>query len=48
MPVMAQLMAEADLLDALDEVATPGAEQPVQRLEIFDYAIASTLDVAES
>ena len=41
-------MAVAELLDALGQATAGGAEEPAQRLEIFDYAVASTLEPAES
>jgi hypothetical protein len=39
---MAQIIAEAEVLEALPEPAP--IETEYQRLEIYDYAIASTLD----
>ena len=39
---MAQIIADAEVQDALPE--PPPAAAEYQRLEIYDYAIASTLD----
>jgi len=41
-------MAVVDVVDALVQPTAPTAEEPGQRLEIFDYAVASTLEPAES
>ena len=41
-------MAVVDVLDALDQPTATAAAEPEQRLEIFDYAVASTLEPAES
>jgi len=41
-------MAEVDVLGALDEATATATQEPGQRLEIFDYAVASTLEPAES
>jgi hypothetical protein len=45
---MAQMIAEIEVLEALEETTPTTAEYPAQRLEIYDYAVASTLDVAET
>ena len=42
---MAQIIADAEVLDALREPAP--IETEYQRLEIFDYAVASSLDSPE-
>ncbi len=41
-------MAVVDVLDLPDQPTATAAEDPGQRLEIFDYAVASTLEPAES
>ena len=41
-------MAQVDVLDVLDRPTATAAEEPGQRLEIFYYAVASTLEPAES
>ena len=40
---MAQIMAEPEVLEVLTEVPAAGPA-PYDRLEIFDYAVASSLD----
>jgi len=44
---MAQMIAETEVLDVLEQPAPTPTESP-QRLEIFDYAIASTLEGNEN
>ncbi len=39
-------MAVVDVLDLPDQPTPTAAEEPGQRLEIFDYAVASTLEDA--
>lgn len=41
---MAQMIAEPEVLEVLVEAATPAPQY--DRLEIFDYAVASSLDEA--
>ena len=41
-------MAVVDVLDLPDQSAPTAAEEPGLRLEIFDYAVASTLEPADS
>ncbi|HEY8642642.1 MAG TPA: hypothetical protein VIO84_07740 [Candidatus Dormibacteraeota bacterium] len=43
---MAQIIADAEVLEVLPEPAP--IETEYQRLEIYDYAIASTLDGQEN
>lgn len=45
---MAQMIAEAEVLPVLEDTTPAPAENPAQRLEIFDYAVASTLEAGES
>ncbi len=40
--------AEVEVLDILDQATSSGTKEPPPRIEIFDYAVASTLDPAES
>jgi len=41
-------MAVGEVLDALEQASAGGPEEQPTRLEIFDYAVASTLDPAEN
>jgi hypothetical protein len=43
---MAQMIAEPEVLDVLVEapVAAPQLDRRLGRIEIFDYAVASSLD----
>jgi hypothetical protein len=47
MPEMTQMMVEPEVLDALEQ-AGPTAVEYSERLEVYDYAVASTIEVAEN